>query len=59
MKNLLKAIALAIVVSTWYNCSVEPAEQTQDNFSEVFDVSDIQEQQNQVAEHEAEMNCAN
>lgn len=47
MKNLLKAIAYAIVISTCYNCSVESAETIQDESivsqveTNAFDMPDV------------------
>ena len=47
MKNLLKAIAYAIVISTCYNCSVESAETIQDESivsqveTNTFDMPDV------------------
>ncbi len=51
MKNLLKAIAFAIVVLTCYTCSVEPAETVQEE--SVI----LQEDQNAFVADEAETNC--
>lgn len=43
MKNLLKAIACAVVVFTCYNCSVEPAEPIQDELlTSQEDISDVE-----------------